>query len=148
MIYLSIILRNNFGATSLLKEDLMEKELIVGLRAGREIFQDVVTIELLVETKYPKEIIPLLKEKMNNLLLSKDDLKRRIRCNIAALINDLDDIEFVNTDIVDQLITYGKIEDNMYDLYRNLELDKVNDIIKKIDTTHNSTVVLIPFKEK
>ena len=85
---------------------------------------------------------------MNNLLLSKDDLKRRIRCNIAALINDLDDIEFVNTDIVDQLITYGKIEDNMYDLYRNLELDKVNDIIKKIDTTHNSTVVLIPFKEK
>ena len=147
-IYLSIILRNNFGATSLLKENLMEKELIVGLRAGREIFQDVVTIELLVETKYPKEIIPILKEKMNNLLLSKDDLKRRIRCNIAALINDLDDIEFVNTDIVDQLITYGKIEDNMYDLYRNLELDKVNDIIKKIDTTHNSTVVLIPFKEK
>ncbi len=147
-IYLSIILRNNFGATSYLKDELLEKELIVGLRAGREIFQDVVTIDLTVETKYPNELIPILKDKMEHLELSRDDLKRRIRCNIAALINDFDDIEYVNTDIVDQLITYGKIENNIYDLYRTLDLDKANDIIKNIDTEHNSVVVLIPFSEK
>lgn len=146
-IYLSIILRNNFGPTSYLREELLEKELIVSLGAAREIFQDTVTIDLNIETKYPKEVIPILKEKMHNLTLTQEDLKRRIRCNIAALINDFDDIEYVNTDIVDQLITYHAIETNTYDKYHDLQLEKAMDIIEHLDLEHSSTVLLVPFKE-
>lgn len=147
-IYLSIILRNNFGATSFLREELLEKELVVGIGAGREIFKDVVTIEINIETKYPDQVIPLVKEKMNNLSLTQDDLKRRIRCNIAALINDFDDIEYVNTDIVEQLITYGKVFDDVYDKYKGLKLKEAEDIISKLDLNNNSTVLLVPFKEE
>lgn len=146
-IYLSIILRNNFGATSFLREDLLEKELVVGIGAGREIFNDVVTIDINIETKYPNEVIPIVKDKMNNLSLNEDDLKRRIRCNIAALINDFDDIEYVNTEIADQLVTYGDVCDNMYEIYSNLKLKEVNDIITRINLDNSSTVLLIPFKE-
>lgn len=146
-IYLSIILRNNFGSTSYLREELLEKELVVGIGAGREIFKDVVTIEINIETKYPDEVIPIVKDKMNNLSLTQEDLKRRIRCNIAALINDFDDIEYVNTDIAEQLITYGKIYDNMYDKYKGLKLKIAEELIKKIDLNNCSTVLLVPFKE-
>ncbi len=147
-IYLSIILRNNFGPTSYLREELLEKELVVGIGAGREIFKDVVTIEINIETKYPKDVISIVKEKMEKLSLTQDDLKRRIRCNIASLINDFDDIEYVNTDIAEQLITYGKVYDNMYDKYMGLKLKEALEIIKNIDLSNSSTVLLVPFKEE
>ncbi len=146
-IYLSIILRNNFGSTSYLREELLEKELVVSIGAGREIFNDIVTLEINMETKYPKEVIPIVQEKMRNLTLNEDDLQRRIRCNIAALINDYDDIEYVNSDIADQLITYGKVTDNMYDIYNNLKLDEATDIIKQIDLNNSSIVLLVPYQE-
>lgn len=147
-IYLSIILRNNFGSTSYLREELLEKELVVGIGVGREIFKDVVTIEINIETKYPSDVIPIVKEKMENLSLTQEDLKRRIRCNIASLINDFDDIEYVNTDIAEQLITYGKVYDDMYDKYKGLKLKEALEIIKNIDLSNSSTVLLVPFKEQ
>lgn len=146
-IYLSIILRNNFGATSFLREDLLEKELVVGIGANRDIFNDVVTIDINIETKYPAEVIPIVKEKMNTLVLNEDDLKRRIRCNIASLINDFDDIEYVNSDMADQLVTHGDIADNMYEIYSNLSLREANDVITKIDLSNSSTVLLVPYKD-
>ena len=146
-IYLSIILRNNFGSTSYLREELLEKELVVGINASREIFNDVVTIDINMETKYPETVIPIVKEKMHNLTLNEDDLKRRIRCNIAALINDYDDIEYVNTDIADQIITHGDVSDNLYELYNGLTLGEANKIIDGIDLNNSSTVLLVPFKE-
>ena len=147
-IYLSIILRNNFGATSYLREELLESELVVAIGASREIFDNVITLEVNMETKYPSEVIPKIEEKMHNLTLDEDDLQRRIRCNIAALINDYDDIEYVNSDIADQLITYGDVADNMYDVYNSLKLDEALDIIKAIDLNNSSTIVMVPFKEQ
>ncbi len=145
-IYLSIILRNNFGSTSYLREELLEKELVVGMSAGREIFNDVITLDINIETKYPSQVIPIVKEKMNNLTLNEDDLKRRIRCNISALINDYDDIEYVNSDIADQLVTHGGIADNMYELYNNLKISEALDVIRTLDLNNSSTVLLVPFK--
>ncbi len=145
-IYLSIILRNNFGVTSTLREDLLEKELVVAIGAGRDIFKDVVTIEINVETKYPDQVIPIIKDKMEHLELTEADLKRRIRCNIAALINDFDDIEYVNTDIVDQLITYGKVFDDMYDKYNSMKLKTAKEVMSNIKLDNSSTVLLVPFK--
>lgn len=147
-VYLSIILRNNFGSTSYLREELLESELVVSIGAGRDIFNNVVTLEVNMETKYPSEVVPKIEEKMHNLTLNEDDLQRRIRCNIAALINDYDDIEYVNSDISDQLITYGNVADNMYEMYNNLKLDEALDIIKLLDLNNSSTIVLVPFKEQ
>jgi hypothetical protein len=88
-----------------------------------------------------------VKEKMSNLVLNEDDLKRRIRCNIAALINDYDDIEYVNTDIADQIITHGEVCDNLYELYNNLNIGEANRIINNIDLNNSSTVLLVPFRK-
>ena len=146
-IYLSVILRNNFGNTSLLREDLLEKELVTMIGAGREIFGDVVTIEINAETRFPDEVIPIIKEKMKSLTITEKEVKRRIKANIAALINDYDDIEYVNSDIADQLVVYGDVADNMYEVYNSLNVKIANDIIKKINLDNCSTVVLMPFED-
>jgi hypothetical protein len=146
-IYLSVIMRNNFGSTSLLREELLEKELVTSIGSSRDIFNGLVTLEVGFETKYPTEVIPIIKEKMENLTLTKEEIKRRVRANIAALINDYDDIEYVNSDICDGLVLYNKVFDNMYDIYNSLKLKEAKDIIDKIDLTDCTTVVLVPFKE-
>ena len=46
--------------------------------------------------------------------------------------NDYDDIEYVNTDIADQIITHGDVCDNLYELYNGLSLGEANKIISKI----------------
>jgi predicted Zn-dependent peptidase len=146
-VYLSIVLRNNFGSTSLLREELLEKELVTSIGASRDIFNGLVTIEVGIETKYPSEVIPIVKEKMNNLTLTKEEIKRRIRANIAALINDYDDIEYVNSDICEGLVMYDKVFDDMYDVYNSLKLSVAKEVIDKIDTSDSTTVLLVPFKK-
>lgn len=146
-IYLSIILRNNFGATSLFREELLEKNLVTSIGSGREIFKDLVTIEVVFESKNVDKVIKLVKDKLNNLSISEEEVRRRIRSNIAAIINDYDDIEYVNSDISDQLVTYGYVDDNMYDKYNNLNVDDANEVISKIDFSNSSIVMLVPFKE-
>ena len=110
-------------------------------------FNGTVTIEVGFETKYPSEVIPIVKEKMANLVLTKEEIKRRIRANVAALINDYDDIEYVNSDICDNLVLFGKVFDDMYDVYNSLKLKEAKEIISNIDLTDCTTVVLVPFKQ-
>lgn len=147
-IYLSIIMRNNFGPISYLREELLEKDLINYIGADRDIFEDVVTIEVVAETKHPEEVIKRIKDKMKHLEVTEDDLLRRKRCNISSLIRDFDDIEYVNSDIACQLITYGKLITDNYDVYSNLNMEKLNKVIESLDLDNNSTVLMIPYQEK
>lgn len=146
-IYLSIILRNNFGSTSLFREELLENNLVTSIGAGREIFKDLVTIEVVFESKNVDKVIKLVKDKLKKLSITEEEVRRRIRSNIAAIINDYDDIEYVNSDISDQLVTYGSLDDNMYDKYNNLNVEEANEVISKIDFSNSSIVMLVPFKE-
>ena len=145
-IYLSIIMRNNFGPISFLREELLEKNLIDYIAADRDIFRNVVTLEVVAETKEPDIVIKRIKDKMKHLEMTEEDLIRRKRCNISSLIRDFDDIEYVNSDIACQLITYGKLITDNYDVYNNLSMDRLNKVIKSINLANNSTVVMIPFK--
>ena len=82
---------------------------------------------------------------MNNLEITSEQVIRRRRANIAALINDFDDIEYINSEICDEIINDGKIKDNMYDIYNSLNIDGANSVLERINLDNNSTVVLVPF---
>ena len=146
-VYLSVILRNNFGATSLLREELMEKELVTSFGSSREIFNDLVTIEINIETKYPNEVIEIVKEKINNLTITKEEIRRRSKANIAALINDYDDIEYVNSDISEQIAQFGRYYDEIYEVYNGLKLKEAKEIISNMDFSNYTIAVLLPYKD-
>ena len=146
-IYLGMILRNNFGATSLFKEHLLENDLVTALSYEREVNDNVVIISVVSETKYPTEVIDKIREQMKKLVITEEDLVRRRRCNIASLINDFDDIEYVNSEIQDSLITYGELKTNMYDVYNNCKLEVALDIVKNIDMQNEAVFILKPQKK-
>ena len=145
-IYLSILMRNNFGPISYLREELFEKNLVNYLSADRDIFGDVITLEVVAETRNVDEVIKKIKNQMKNLELTEEDLLRRRRCNVSSLIRDFDDIEYVNSDIAYQLVTFGKLITNNYDLYNHINMKDLNKVKEKINLDNNSTVVMVPYQ--
>jgi len=145
-VYLNIILNANFGSTSDLKEDLMEKELIYSMSTNNSIEKDNIVIEILAETRYPNELIDVIKENMNKLSITDERMERRKKCNIASIISGFDSIEFINSHIESDIIHYNKINNNIYDIVKKLNIEEANKIIKKIDITNCSIVVMMPEK--
>jgi len=145
--YLNLICVCNFGGISDFREFLIDNQLVNFIRANAEIFNDVVTIDITVDTRDPENVINIIKEKVKCLFVSDDDLLRRKRCNVASLIKDLDDIEYVNTDIAYQLVSYDKLITNMFDIYNNLNMNDLKNIMNKMDFSNNSTVMLVPFEQ-
>ena len=142
-----MLCRCNFGSISTFREELLSKNLVNSIRAAADLFNDNITIEVNVDSREPEKVIDLIKNKMNNLEITEDDIVRRKRCNIASMIKDYDDIEYVNTDMAYQMITYGHIIDDMFDRYNSINLKDMNNIMKKMDLTNNSTVLLVPIKK-
>ena len=80
--------------------------------------------------------------------ITKKRLERRIRCNIADFIYGLDDIEYTNTIIQDNIIMYNKIITDTYDIIKRLNVETASKIIKDIQTENNCFVIMHPIEKK
>lgn len=145
-IYLNLLLSINFGGTSYLRDELYEKNLITHLGTSIDTTNDLVIISIVFESKDIDTVRKIIIDKLYNLEANENDLRRKSKAAIAALINDYDDIEYVNTDIMDQLLYSNKIIDDIYDRYNNLKLDDMLNIKKLLDFRYSSTVLLVPYK--
>ena len=145
-IYLNLIMNANFGPTSDFKEDLMEKELIYSMSSGISVEKDVVILDVIAESKYPNELIEVIKNNFDKLSITEDRLERRKKCNIASLISGLDSIEYVNSHIEDDIIYNNKLINNIYDVIKKINIDDANKILKHLDISNSSIVVMLPEK--
>ena len=144
-IILSILLASNFGDTSDLKEELLQEGLITYLNANRIIEEDYVIIDITIESKYLDESIKRIIEKLNNLAIDEEDLKRKINSSIANLVTSYESTENVNNLLQNYLIYYGYIIDNLKEIYETITLDDIKNIIDKINTKDMTIVKM--FKE-
>ena len=62
--YLNMILNANFGSSSNLRQELLDKCLIVSMSYSTSIDKDIVVITLSLESKYPTEIIKIIQSEM------------------------------------------------------------------------------------
>ena len=144
-IYLSIILNCNFGNSSILKEQLVSGNIITdGIIAQKYFTDDYLIINIISETPYPKRYIDLVTNQLSKLVIDEDDLIRKKRVAISNLIQATDDIEEMSYSIQSDIINYGKVIDNVYNIYNNLNLDRCKKIISKITTKNMATLVLLP----
>lgn len=142
--YLRLLLNANFGATSDLRADLLEKELITKLGTESYIVGDYVIISLVCETKYPHELEKILINAMNNLSITKTRLSRRAKCNYAEGIYGFDDIEYVNTMVQDFIIHFNGIDNEYFERIKNLNIDIARDILKSLKLDNYSILTMEP----
>ena len=148
-ILLSMILKSNFGISSILKNELLDEKLVMGMDFSRSAVNDHILITINASTKYPEEVISRIKEKLQHLTISKEDFERKKRAAIANLVFMYDDAEEVNMTIQDDII-YSKdhkVLDNVKGIYENLTYEDALELLKKIDTSNLSIIVMKPKKE-
>ena len=143
-ILFTIILNCNFGLTSLFYEDLIKKDLIEDMFYGVSVEKNHVIITFEVSTDYPDKVALMIKEKMKNLQLTKEDFIRKNKIYIASTLLGYDDPAEVNSEIRYDIITYGKIINNMNHILNKLSYNMGCKVIKAFKKCNISQVNMVP----
>ncbi len=131
-IILQIILNSNFGETSSFKEELLQDGLITYMMPTRNVMKDFVLLDVLIESNYIDEAIKRVKEAFANLVMSEEELARKLHSTIATLVINYESSEQVNSMIQNYLIHYGKVIPNVKEILESITLQDVEDVIKRI----------------
>lgn len=143
-----IILAMNFGATSDFKENLVNSGLITEMYATAQMIEDYIILFIVADTKYPKEVIPKIEEKLNDLNIDEKIIERKKKANIASIILSFDDVEGVNNSLVMDLIEYKSLNLDILDDIKNLDYTMFKEIKDNISLKESSILVINPLNDK
>ena len=146
-LFMGMILKANFGNTSDFKDELLQKEIISSMSYMCEIFDDYVIVMFTIDSEYKDEIIKLMNEKLSNLEVLEKTFNRIKKGNIATIILEYEDVEMVNNIIQTQILNYGRILDDIKEIYENIKYSELQDFIKCLDLSDKSTLVLNPLEK-
>ena len=145
---LSLILNTNFGLTSIFRETLTDSKLVLTLGTWARVVKDYVILEVSARTKYPEEVIPILKEKLKSLEYLEEDINRKIKVLIANMVLGFEDIDEMKDILISMIEHYGKVIDNNKDLLESISKKDCLTVLNEISMKEMSVVVLKPFIKK
>lgn len=143
-ILFNILLSINFGTTSEFNEYLIQNNIVDDIYGSVTVETDHIILNCEASTSYPKEVFKMLKEKLHKLVFDEDVFNRKNKTNIAAAILGYEDATEVNNDIRNDIIKYGKIIDDLQDIFKSLKAEDGKDLIKKLKKYEISYVILKP----
>lgn len=143
-IYLSLLFKANFGNTSDFKDSLLEKEIISSMSYFSEIFDDYLVIMFTIDSNYKEEVLKLFNDKLDNLELNEETFNRMKKANIASIILEYEDVEFVNTVIQNEILNYGDVLTNLKEIYENIKYEEIINFIKYLNLKEKSILILNP----
>ncbi len=148
-VYISILTNAMFGRTSELREKLIKGNIITdGLYVSRTYLDNHILINIIADTTYPKRFIRLMEEGINSFTIEEEELTRKKRVAISNLIRCFDDIEETNNLIQSDILEYGDINANLYNIYKDLNIKIAKKISSKINTKVKSILVMKKKKDK
>ena len=139
---MTLLLNSNFGATSDIYEELLNKDLIVSLGFEKSIIGHYVCLFLNGESKYPDEVIPILKTTLTHMEMNEKTLKRKLHSAIANMVLSYDDITEVNMNLQEQVMNYGEIIDHQKEIFESIRLSDIKEVLKELSFKEMATVVL------
>lgn len=141
--YFSIYTDLKFGPTSILADELKKKKIIT-----TDIDFTLLKIDnhLLIvfdcETEKTNELINIIKKEFNNFDVTEVDFERKKKAILSACVYMSDNIYSLNNKIINDIIHYGKVTNDLYNNIRNLNFSKMKDIISDLNFNNNSTVII------
>ena len=142
-LYLNTIFDIKFGSTSLFDEELKAKHLITETIEYETILADNhIIYMLLVETEKPTEIIKILDKELSNIKITKEELERKKKLLKSVVQFRSDNIYNINHKIINNIIKFGKVILDDYEIINNLNITKVNKIINDLDF-NNKTISIM-----
>ena len=133
-IILNLILSNNFGESSDLREDLLQNNIITFLSTSRFVLDDYIVLDVTLESKILDEAVKRVIDAIEHLQMDEDALKRKINSSIATLVLNYEDVENVNNMIQNYLIYYKRLVPDLKEIYESITLEEVQTVIDAITT--------------
>ena len=147
-ILFNIIMDINFGTTSEFNEYLIQNTLVDDIYYMITVEENHIIITFESSTSYPKEIVKMIKDKITKLEFDKEAFDRKNKTLIASSILGYEDAADVNNDIRADIIKYGKIINNIQDIFKSLTSDDGEDVIQRLKKHETSYVILKPKSSK
>ena len=142
-IYMFILFNLLFGDTSLFDEEAKKDGIITST-----IYYNILNIDShfvisLMNTgdKYD-ELIKRIDERLKDIKFDANELERKKKVLISNEVFSYENIEMINDMIVDNIIFDNKIEEDIINVINSINIDELNDIVKKIDFNNKSIVIL------
>ncbi len=78
--------------------------------------------------------------------INKDDLERKVKVSLARIIISFENPEKYGSSIVNNLVKYGKLIDNYYELFSNVTYEKMNEMLELYKNAYMTYIKLLPKK--
>ena len=142
-IYMYVLFNLLFGDTSTFDEKCKNDGIITSTLYYNILNIDTHFIISLINTgdKY-EELIKRIDEEFKNIKFDNQELERKKKVLISNEIFSYENVEMVNDMIVDNIIFDGKIATNIIDVIKSLNIDELDEIVKKIDFSNKSIVIV------
>ena len=142
-LYLFILFSCLFDDTSYFDEQAKNENLITNsLYLNLLNCDSHLLISLINETPNYDKLIEKIEKELKNITIKESDLERKKRVLISNELFSFENIEVINEAIVDNIIFENKIEENMIDLIKSLNVDELNEIIEDLNFDNKSIVIL------
>ena len=145
--YIIYYLDIKLGITSKLVENLKRDGLIfeeLGLEINN--IDDYLLINIFAETRDPDKLVSIIDSELCNKNVLEEDFERKKKCSISAILTSSDSIYRINNKIMGNIIKYGRVIYNDYDLINNFKYEKMIDIINSISFSENTIYIINPKK--
>ncbi|MDD4188018.1 MAG: pitrilysin family protein [Bacilli bacterium] len=144
-LYINLIIRINFGATSLLKEELLSGGIITdSISTFMTLTEEYIIEAIMASTEYPDYFIKRINETLKALTISKEEINRKVNSSLSNLIMSFDEIELVSADIGEDIINYGKYITDIYNYYKKLNIEVAEAVLKNMKKYLVAITILKP----
>ena len=142
-IYLFIIFSLLFDESSSFDEQLKEEKIITNSLYINILNCDTHSlVSLINETNSYNKLIDKIKNTLEDISISEEDLERKKRVLISNEIFSFENIEIINEMIIDNIIFDNHIEEDMMGILHSLNKDELDTIISNLDLSNSNIVIL------
>lgn len=145
--YLSLIFDINIGTTSLINEKLRNENIITSNIEFTFLYTDKhILITVIGETDNIEALSSKLEHQIKNLEITEEEFKRKKNNIASSYIFMSDNIFSMNEKVMNNIIKYNKVNIDDVTYTKELDFDKANNIIKELDLSNKSILIINPKK--
>lgn len=141
--YLSIFFTSKFGSSSLFLDQIRKDGVVKDILYIDHLKIDNYLLYMITtETKDYSNFIQLLKQEMENIIISEEEFERKRKVLISSYIYISDHVDSIANLLDNDIYEYNQVHGDWYQFMKDLSYEEMKKMLKVIDFTNYNTVVI------
>lgn len=147
ILLVDLLIDIKFGSLTSFEKDLMKKEIIkTGVSWSYSYFDDIILIIFEADVSDKDAFIKAIDDKMKETVIDKEAFELDKKVLMTGVVKSFEDPVVVANVIHNNVVKYGKVINNVYDIYENYNFKEFTDEFKKLNFD-NKSVLYVTKKE-